>query len=123
MARRTVFDRTGAVIEFQSVGRVAAERNTVLEALAVLTADLERSAESADGRRRDRPHRCEERRRVPPEVAARVFDDFVRFHDAREYEGSGIGLPLVRRIVERHGGRCWAEGEVENGATFSFTLE
>jgi PAS domain S-box-containing protein len=58
----------------------------------------------------------------PPENAARLFDDFARFHDAREYEGWGIGLPLVRRIVERHGGRCWAEGEVDRGATFSFTL-
>ncbi|MEN6342334.1 MAG: ATP-binding protein [Methanospirillum sp.] len=58
----------------------------------------------------------------PPEHAARLFDDFARFHDAREYEGSGIGLPLVRRIVERHGGRCWAEGDVDTGATVSFTL-
>ncbi|MEN6342336.1 MAG: ATP-binding protein [Methanospirillum sp.] len=58
----------------------------------------------------------------PPEHADRLFDDFARFHDAREYEGSGIGLPLVRRIVERHGGRCWAEGEVDKGATVSFTL-
>lgn len=58
----------------------------------------------------------------PPEHAARLFDDFARFHDAREYEGWGIGLPLVRRIVERHGGRCWAEGAVGRGATISFTL-
>ncbi len=58
----------------------------------------------------------------PPEHAAALFDDFARFHDAREYEGWGIGLPLVRRIVERHGGRAWAEGEVDRGATFSFTL-
>ena len=58
----------------------------------------------------------------PAEVASRVFDDFARFHDAREYEGSGIGLPLVRRIVERHGGRCWAEGESGTGAAFFFTL-
>jgi PAS domain S-box-containing protein len=57
-----------------------------------------------------------------PEHAEQVFDAFARFHDAREYEGSGIGLPLVRRIVERHGGRCWAESTPEKGATFSFTL-
>ncbi len=58
----------------------------------------------------------------PPELAERVFDDFARLHDARVYEGSGIGLSLVRRIVERHGGRCWAESEPGGGATVSFTL-
>jgi PAS domain S-box-containing protein len=58
----------------------------------------------------------------PPEYASRVFDEFARFHDARKYEGSGIGLPLVRRIVERHGGRCWAESAPGEGATFFFTL-
>jgi PAS domain S-box-containing protein len=58
----------------------------------------------------------------PPEHAARLFDDFARFHDGREYEGSGIGLALVKLIVERHGGRVWAEGAVDRGATISFTL-
>lgn len=58
----------------------------------------------------------------PPGDAERVFEGFVRLHDAREYEGSGIGLPLVRRIVERHGGRCWAESAPGEGATFFFTL-
>lgn len=58
----------------------------------------------------------------PSEEAPHVFDDFARFHNAREYEGSGIGLPLVRRIVERHGGRCWATSTPGVGSTFFFTL-
>jgi PAS domain S-box-containing protein len=58
----------------------------------------------------------------PPGETSRVFDDFARFHDRREYEGSGIGLPLVRRIVERHGGKVWAESTPGEGATFFFTL-
>ena len=60
---------------------------------------------------------------IDPKYAERIFEPFERLHTREAYAGAGIGLAICRRVVERHGGRIWAQPNPDEGTSFYFTIK
>ena len=128
----TTIEETGAEIESDPLPPLEVEVSLVVALLQNLVANaikfrregatphIRISVESRDGEHEFAVH--DDGIGIEPEYAERVFVIFQRLHTKEAYEGTGIGLAMCRKIVERHGGRIWVESRPGDGSIFRFTL-
>jgi signal transduction histidine kinase len=128
---RVAIEESRAVVTHDPLPRVMADRGQ----LGQLFQNLIGNAIKFHGKEPPRVHVSTERKPdewafsvrdngvgLDPQYAERIFVIFQRLHDREEYPGTGIGLAICKKVVERHGGRIWVVSQVGQGATFHFTL-
>lgn len=128
---RSLIDECGAQLSHEPLPRVMATRTELLQLLQNL---LSNAIKFQPGER-PRVHLSAQREGecwrigvrdygigIPADQQQRIFKIFQRLHSAEQYEGTGVGLAICQKIVQRHGGRIWAESEPGRGSIFYFTL-
>jgi signal transduction histidine kinase len=126
-----IIQEEGAIIEYADLGRVRGDRTQFTQLMQNLLSNAIkfRSQEAPIVRITSTPKGPmaeiavqDNGIGISPEYQERIFVIFQRLHSREKYPGSGIGLSLCKKIVERHGGRIWVESEIGKGATFRFTV-
>ncbi len=127
---QTAIDERGAVVTHDPLPTVMADRGQLTQVLQNLVANAIKFSKChptihiAAERHEDEWHISvrDNGIGIAPEYAERIFEIFKRLHGWGEYPGTGIGLAVCKKLVERHGGRIWVESAPGQGSTFFFTL-